>query len=293
MKIKHFRNKEIDFNRWDNAIAQSDNQLVYAFSWYLDIVSPEWEALIGDDYSYVMPLTVKTRYKIPYLVQPLLTQQLGVFSRHKITDNIVEKFIKEIPYFSYEVNLNEKNFYSKSEIHPNFLLNLSQSYENIYANFSKNTQRNIEKAIKFNLKIQDNLTPEDYLSFYFSVDKHYLSPQQPFLRKLIEKGISENALNIYGVISAENELIASLCLLKSRNRLTYLLPVSNSKGKTLFAMFHLINYLIKEYVETNYVLDFEGSKVEGIARLYRGFGAELHPYFILKRFRPTFLIRKQ
>jgi hypothetical protein len=150
MNIKHFKNKEIDLDRWDEAISQSDNQLVYAYSWYLDIVSPNWEALIGDDYAYVMPLTVKTRYKIPYLVQPIITQQLGIFSKKIITENIVEEFIKEIPYFSYEINLNEKNFYAKSEIYPNFLLSLSPSYKEIYSGFSKNIQRNIEKSEKLN-----------------------------------------------------------------------------------------------------------------------------------------------
>jgi len=292
MNIKHFKNKEIDVNRWNEAISQSINQLTYAFSWYLDIVSPDWEALIGDDYTYVMPLTVKTRYKIPYLVQPLITQQLGIFSKNHITENVVEEFIKEIPYFSYEINLNEKNFYSKSEIYPNFILDLSHSYDYIYSGFSKNIQRNIEKSEKLNLNVEDNLSSFDYISFYFSVDKYYLSPQQPFLQKLIEKGISNNALNIFGVKAIDNELIAGLCILKSKNRLTYFLPVSNTKGKNFFAMFYLINYIIKKYAETDLVLDFEGSTLEGIARLYRGFGAKLHPYFILKRFRPSFLVRK-
>jgi len=292
MNIKHFKNKEIDLNRWDEAITQSNNQLAYAFSWYLDIVSPNWEALIADDYTYVMPLTVKTRYKIPYLVQPIITQQLGIFSKKIITESIVEEFIKEIPYFSYEINLNEKNFYSRSEIYPNFLLNLSQSYKNIYSGFTKNIQRNIEKSNKLNLIVENNLSSIEYISFYFTVDRHYLSPQQPFLQKLTEKGISKNAIDIYGVRTIDNELIAALCILKSRNRLTYLLPVSNTKGKNSYAMFHLINYIVKINSETDLMFDFEGSTVEGIARLYRGFGAKLHPYFILKRFRPSFLVRK-
>ena len=144
MKIIHLRNKAIDYNRWDKCIGQAQNQLPYAFTWFLDVVSPSWEALVTEDYEYLMPLPVKSRYKIPYLVQPVLTQQLGIFSNLEITEDIVEKFIKEIPYFSYELNLNGANIYSKAIIYPNLLLNLDALYVDIYKKFSKNTKRKIK-----------------------------------------------------------------------------------------------------------------------------------------------------
>jgi len=292
MKIIHLENKAIDFNRWDQAISQSNNQLVYAFSWYLNVVSPQWEALVTSDYEFVMPLPVKSRYKIPYLVQPVLTQQLGIFSKQSITEKIVKEFIKEIPYFSYELALNESNFYGKALIYPNFILDLTADYKQLYSNFSKNTQRNIEKTSKLNLQVQEQLSAETFISFYFAVDKHFLSPQQPILEKLIEKGLLKNELKLYGVFSATNTLIAALCSLETNNRITYLLPVSSVEGKSASAMFFLINYLIRKNANQNKVIDFEGSRIEGVARLYRGFGAKYHPYYILKQFRPSFLIGK-
>jgi hypothetical protein len=292
MKIIHLKNKDIDFNRWDNCISTSQNQLIYAYSWYLNVVSPEWEALIANDYEYVMPLPVKTRYKIPYLVQPILVQQLGIFSKNKIDEEIIDKFINEIPYFSYELNLNEQNFFGKALIYPNFILSLDLTYNQIYSNFSKNTKRDIVKASKLNLRIQENIAPETYISIYFSVFKYPLSPQKQILEKLIEKGLEEKALKIWGVYSSKNNLIAALCFLQSSERIIYLLPVSNKEGKDSFAMFYLIDYLIRQNAGKNIQLDFEGSQIEGIARLYRGFGAKYHPYYILKHFRPSFLIRK-
>ena len=151
MKIIHLENKAIDFNRWDHAISQSNNQLVYASSWYLNVVSPQWEALVTADYEFVMPLPVKSRYKIPYLVQPVLTQQLGIFSKHSITEKIVKEFIKEIPYFSYELALNESNFYGKALIYPNFILDLTADYKQLYSNFSKNTQNGLKSIFVFSI----------------------------------------------------------------------------------------------------------------------------------------------
>ena len=292
MKIIHLRNEAIDRERWDSCIAQSCNQLAYAFTWYLDVVSPHWEALVSNDYEYVMPLPAKRRYKVPYLVQPILTQQLGVFSKTEITESIVDEFIKEIPYFSYELNFNEQNFCSKALILPNFLLNLHKSYIDIKTKYTKNTQRNIEKAIKLNLKIQTELSLEDFLKFYYTIEKDFLTIRHSVLEKLLKMGISMHALKIYGVYSSENKLIAGLCLLHSQNRLTYLLPASNNEGKASSAMFLLIDKLILENAGKEMILDFEGSSIEGIARFYKGFGAKNHPYYILKRFRPSFLIGK-
>lgn len=292
MKIKHLRNSAIDYIRWDDCIAQSNNPLEYARTWYLDIVSPNWEALISEDYDFVMPLPTKSKYKIPYLVQPILTQQLGIFSKHEINDIIVQEFIKEIPYYSYELNLNELNFYPKALIYPNFLLDLNQSYTQIASVYSKNTQRNIEKATKLNLKVEFNLSATDFLNFYYSVEKRFLPVKQSVLKKLIEKGITKNSIALCGVYSANNELIAGVCLLISPHRITYLLPVSSAVGKVSSAMFILIDQLIQNEMGKNSILDFEGSRIEGIARFYKGFGAKNQPYYILKKFRPSFLINK-
>ena len=185
MQLKHLRNSSIDYTRWDKCISESQNPLSYAYSWYLDVVSPRWEALVSEDYEYLMPLPVKSKYKIPYLVQPILTQQLGIFSKQEINESVVEEFIEQIPYYSYELNLNEKNFYSKAFTYPNFLLNLNKPYEYIASQYSKNTQRNIEKAIKLNLNIKKNIPVEDFLNFYYSVEKKFFSVQKQTLEQLI------------------------------------------------------------------------------------------------------------
>jgi len=292
MQIKHLRNSAIDYSLWDACILQSSNHLAYAYSWYLDIVSPGWEALVSEDYDFVMPLPTKSKYKIPYLVQPILTQQLGIFSKQEINEEIVNEFIKEIPYYSYELNLNERNYFPKALIYPNFLLHLNKPYQELASVYSKNNQRNIEKASKLNLRVEFDIDSSEFLNFYFEVEKQFISVKKTILEKLIDKGISEKLIKIFGVYSSTNELIAAVCLLISSNRITYLIPVSNAKGKTSSAMFLLIDQFIRKNSGNDLIFDFEGSRIEGIARFYRGFGARNHPYYILKRFRPSFLINK-
>lgn len=292
MKIIHLRNKAIDRERWDKCICMSHNHLTYAFSWYLDIVSPNWEALVTADYEYIMPLPAKRRYKIPYLVQPILTQQLGVFSASKITEEIVDKFVKQIPYFSYELNLNAANFSAKVTSLPNFLLNLHHPYQQLIKHFSKNTLRNLDKARKQNLTIKNDIQLHDFIELYQSVDRNFNSIKITLLEKVIQAAKERNALHIYGIYSVNNNLIAGLILLNTCNRLIYLLPVSNEEGKNSSAMFLLIDHIIRQEAGKNVILDFEGSKIEGVARFYKGFGAKNHPYYMLKRLRPSFLIGK-
>ncbi len=290
MQIKHLTHQEIDINLWDDVISNSFNHLFYAFSWYLDAVSPEWEALVSDNYTFIMPLPVKRKFKIPYLVQPVMTQQLGVFSMYPIDEAILNEFIQKIPYPSYELNLNEKNEIPKIECRPNFLLSLEKSYLELKRQFSSNTLRNLEKSHKSDLNINFDESESVFLDFYLKTDKNYSSLNKEILTELISKGISHQMLKIYSAYNSQNEILASVCILISKHRITYLLPVSNAEGKRKSAMFLIVDRIIQEFSNKNYILDFEGSQIDGVARFYKGFGATNHPYFVIRKWRPSFLI---
>ncbi|MDR1631378.1 MAG: hypothetical protein LBR97_00560, partial [Dysgonamonadaceae bacterium] len=71
MKIEWLKHEEIDFQAYNRCIESSSFGAVYAMSWYLDAVSPFWELLMAENYRYVMPLPVKRKFRIKYLMQPL------------------------------------------------------------------------------------------------------------------------------------------------------------------------------------------------------------------------------
>lgn len=292
MRILHLRHNDIDFDRWDNTMNLCANRLCYAYSWFLNIVSPNWEALVSEDFNFLMPLPVKRKYKIPYIVQPLLAQQLGVFSAIEIDDEVLQLFIKSIPYYSYEINLNENNKHEEVICRKNYILKLNNSYLILKTQFSKNTIRNIEKAKKLKINIEQNVSIDEYLNLYYSVEKQFKSSDKNVLQQLLTEGINRNQVTIYGAYDNDKQLIAAVCIFLTEQRLTYLFPVSSTEGKQSSAMFLIINQLVKEYAEKNILLDFEGSQIEGIARFYKGFGAVNQPYYVLKKFRPSFLVGK-
>ncbi len=290
LTIRHLKHKDIDKTAWDHAIAQSSNTLVYAESWFLDIVSPGWEALVSADYSYVMPLPVKRKFGLPYLVQPDHTQQLGVFSNKEIDENIVEEFVRKIPYYSYELHLNEGNHYEKANRRVNMLLDLNKDFSELERAFSKNCKRNIKTALSKNLSIDKTLSYIEFLKFYDYTETDYNKTNIVIAEKLLEEGIASDRMEIYSVRNPENEVISALFFIKSSNRIINMLPVSNEEGRKSSAMFFLIMQVIKSFSGRELTLDFEGSMVEGVARFYRGFGAEEVNYGLIKRFRPKLLI---
>ena len=106
MNIQYLQHKKINFRKWDDCIRNSINGNLYDFSWYLDIVSEGWDALILSDYETVMPLTHQKKLGVSYILQPFFSQQLGVFSTQRITSEVVSEFIITIiiywlPYFFF------------------------------------------------------------------------------------------------------------------------------------------------------------------------------------------------
>ena len=109
--IRYLTHKQIDKEQWDRCVLQSVNSLVYGLSWYLDLASPGWDALVEDDYQSVFPLTHKRKFSIPYLAQPFFTQQLGLFTTGLLSQDLVTHFLHTIPtkFKLVEIHLNGMN----------------------------------------------------------------------------------------------------------------------------------------------------------------------------------------
>ncbi|OQB29092.1 MAG: hypothetical protein BWY08_02214 [Bacteroidetes bacterium ADurb.Bin174] len=290
MKIKHLSHFSINKKNWDELILQADNGLVYALSWYLDSISPQWEALISNDLKYIMPVPIKYKYKLPYVIQPPMAQQLGVFGKAPVPIEIVRMFIKNLPSYSYQINLNHANLYPKSFQMPNYVLPLTDSYNKLSKSFSKNTVRNIQKAEKNELKIVHDYNVDDFLKLYESVNRKYKSLDLGMMHALITQGLERDIFQIKAVSNKKGDVTAALCYTLFKDRFTYLIPVSNEQGKKDSAMFYLVDHLIRQTAGQDKILDFEGSSIHGVARFYRGFGAENQPYHIIKKLRPSFLV---
>jgi hypothetical protein len=292
MLLTHLKHADIDFIRWDECIENSVGGLPYAMSWYMNIVSPNWEAVVSTDYEYVMPITISSKFGVKYIVQPAITQQLGVFSTNDISEDILRLFISKIPYLSYQINLNENNFLTEMQPLPNYMLVLNKAYSEIQQAYSKNCIRNVSKANKLYLRVEVVTDSAEMIRFLVDNTTEKNENILEIFRQIVSLGQLENKTQNIGVRNADGDLIAAVCFLVTHKRLVYLLAVSNEEGKSKSAMFALVDYIIQKNATSELILDFEGSKIQDIARFYKGFGAINKPYGIIKKLRPDFLTGK-
>lgn len=298
--IQYLKHNEIDKVRWDICVAQSCNSLPYAYSWYLDIVSPNWDALVSDNYQAVMPLTWNKKFGFKYLYQPFFTQQLGMFYKEREDSKIVVDFIKAIPknIRFIDIHLNYRNEFEHTDIklrkRKNFVLDINKPYEKIFKSYDNHCQRNVKKSRKFNHRIK-SVEPKDIIKFYKkhkgAETKNVSDEDYVMLEKLCAEAAKCNKIIACGVYDDNNELLAGGLFLSDTQRIIYLLGTASPKGKEARAMYALIDFMISQHCNNPITFDFEGSEIAGIARFFKGFGAEKENYFKLRLNRLPWLIR--
>ena len=196
MNIKYLTYQNIDKEKWDECVSSSKNHLVYAESWYLDIVcSKNWDALILNDYETVVPLPLKSKMGLTYVQQPIWTQQLGIFSKYEITANTTHLFLKEIPtkLAIISLNLNETNFSNQTKLttKTNLVLKLNKPFEDLQTSFSSNTKRNCKKSRAEKLEIDfENNNINLFIDFFKeNISKPISEFHHNSLKELVTKSI--------------------------------------------------------------------------------------------------------
>jgi len=287
--IRYLPNDHIDKMKWDDSISRSFNGNFYAYSWYLDLVCPEWCALAEEDYSRVMPLPAWEKAKVRYLFQPYFTQQLGVFSQPELHAGILLEFLNAIPdtYRLIDFNLNTHNYIREAGIQlteqANYELDLIHAYESINKGYSDNLKRNLQKAQKSSISLVKGMKPEVIVDLFRKnrgkTLSHLGDAQYALLTRLayalIHKGMGE----VWGCIDGMNQVTAGVIWVHNHKKITFLFSATTTEGRSQGAMAWLIDTMIREQAGSSQTLDFEGSNDPNLARFYAGFGSTLVNYY--------------
>ena len=290
MAINYLTYQQIDKVKWDDCIRNSSNGLIYAYSFYLDCMAKNWEALVLNDYEAVMPLTWNKKYNIYYLYQPPFTACLGIFGA-QVTAETVHDFLKAVPAkFKYwDIYFNPGNFFKLPGLNlyerKNYVLNLNNSYENLQAAYNDNIKRNIKKSGKLNLLINKNMAVAEVIKLSKEQASAFSSIGEiDFIHfeKLYQILYQKEKATTYGVYTKEGQLLATAVFFFSHNRAYYILVGNHPNGKTLGASHTLIDAFIKDHAGENLLLDFEGSDISSLAFFYSSFGAVEEKYSAVK-----------
>jgi hypothetical protein len=281
--IRFLQHDMIDKSSWDNCINHAVNGNLYAFSWYLDIVSPDWCALVENEYEKVFPLPVSSKAGFNYLMQPYFTQQLGLFYQSMLSEDKLTEFLNTIPSaFKYiDINLNTSNKLTAATNVTqmiNLELDLISEYADIASRYQSNLKRNLIKATQNILTLSKHVRPEDIISL-FRANKgqeliHLNDHQYTLIQHIAYESIHKGKGEIWGTYDEFNQLVAGVLWVFSHSKAIFLFSALSENGKKLNAMPFIIDQFIRQNSGKPLTLDFEGSNNEGLARFYSSFGAK-------------------
>lgn len=291
--IRIVTHAEIDTDKWDDCIRKDAAQLFYGLSWYLDMLTPEWDALVYNDYEAVFPLIKGKKWGIAYLFRPYGTQQLGVFSRVPQTPELVAEMLAAIPkkYRFVDVFLNYTNpvgLLNARQLSPNsnYELNLHRMYQEIYEGYSKRTIRNLKTAKKHKHKIFEYDSPELLINlFKENKGKKLKTLESAHYEKMLHimhVMLHKHRGYIWTIHDAHNTAICGAFFVEIMGRIVLLFSATTAQGRAEQAITFLLDELFIARSGSQVIFDFEGSNIEGLSDFYAGFGSVKKIYYNLK-----------
>jgi hypothetical protein len=314
MEITLIKSHELDRPKWDKFILSSPQGFIYGLSDYLEIVSPEWEALIcrkGDAWLAVMPWFAKKKYGIKYVFQPAFCQFQGIYfsplandlSHQRRIGFLYSEIIKRSCHV-FQINFSGNIIYpfpfiwSGFSVHPmiNYRLPLKAG-EQLESNFNEGHRKQIKKALRDKLNYTICSEVEDTISLF----KQNKDSKQTFMSeknynqiRLIHKNFRQKKMSfIIECKSNEGLLLASIMLLKFKETMIFLFGTVSEEGKKHGAM--VFTFLKSMEFATDQgcnMFDFEGSMIESIELFFRKFGAQPQTYWKIRKTPFTALLRR-
>ncbi len=290
--IRYIKHKDIDKTKWDNAIEAMPNGTLYAYSWWLDIVSPNWNALIDDDYNMLMPLPTKSKYGIKYMLQPSFTQQLGIYSYNIIDKDTVEKFVAAIPknikkiilYINFDGFIDNKNY--RQTLRNYQELDLNKPYAILRKEYHASLMKGLKKAEKFHLQMTTNVNADNVISFMKEIiDSKKLKISDTEIltyKKLIEKVSSLKLTDFYGLMNEKNELISASCMITVHGS-TYCFSWTSPNGRETRAHLLLRDKIIEIKSGQPLIYNFCGSDIPGVKFVNEDYNAQNKQYLCIEK----------
>ena len=285
--IRHIARKDIAVEKYNRCIEASENSRVYAFSWYLDQVTEDWELLVYGDYEIVMPLPIRKKYGIKYVYHPFWVLELGIFycKKNKEVEQELLDYVSKKYLFS-EFRLNTENIHVKSELGTICLFDLNRDYEEVYTGYRKDRKKDLRKAEKANLSFRWGGDCKDLLHLFRTNlggrVSNILDADYQNLERIIEQCVLYKKGRILSVLDSEKKQIASGFFLRHKNKITILISATDFENRNNGANTFLIDTCVREYIGKHLFFDFGGSNIPTVAAYFNSFGTEVKHYDLFK-----------
>lgn len=293
---------------YEELLDQSPQESIYANTWWLDAVAPNSYEVIelrnNEGLLAAWPVVYKQDIESRHVVMPGLTQKLGiVFSRsdgksveiqsrnqhrceeliHRVencasfTQNFHEAFTDWLPFYWRGYKQTTRYTYVIDDL---------SDIDTVWEGLRPHHRKAIRKAEKYQLKIDHSMELDAFLELNrLTFQRQGIEPPIPndFIQRL-DSAICKNATRmIFSCVDSQGRVHGAAYLIFSRRTAYYLMgagdPELRDSGGQLLALWEAIRWA--QQVAQRF--DFEGSMLESVESVFRGFGAKQYPYFAISK----------
>jgi hypothetical protein len=297
--IVYYKNNEIDRELWDNCIKNSSTTKPYPYSWYLDIMSPGWEALVDDDYDSVFPVPSYVRFGVQYAATPAFIQQLGAFSPDKSASNSIVEFLDFMPdiYKLTDLCISQQIEYHGYKVteKSNFELRLSSHYEKLWERYTPECRKFISGAAKKRFELTEDVSPEELVDMCIENKRSNIGGVRlrdyDRLINLMHHCITGSIGRIVAVRAAKKRVDYGMFLVQLPGSITIILEANTTRSIEKHIGYFVINEIIRDNASTGTILDFAGISDRPAIHSGHSFGGINIPYYRIYRNRLFWPVR--
>jgi len=263
MEAQWIHQRDIDSQKWDKLVDQTEGATIYVRSFYLDATAIEWEAYIAADYSFAIPVGVTKKGGVSRVYPPLFQRYIEPIGNIQKID--WEAFEKSIKRRFKKGNL---NFRSNEMANTNAEVFVHQTVNAEQFKLKTQAKRMIKRFSKSDYSIStENINTKALLDLI----SQELAKKMPIYAKkevlalyeLVEEAEKRGFLYKVGIFE-DDELKGGLIGLVHNNRLIYLKGTSFTEIQKEGGMYALMQQLVEYGLSHDLLVDFGGSKVKGI-----------------------------
>lgn len=321
---------QIDDTAWNALIDEARHSVVYAYTWYLDCISPHWQALVVVDsgellvdhslpsdfqgtsaskYRIVMPLPVRKKWGMDVVQQPLFCQYLGLFSKYEVSETDLVGFLhslsRHFPYISV-YDFHPAHTYLLRKVLPDYSdfdvqektthwLNLEKNYPELADGYSADRKKNLKKSRKQGWECVESDDLEPLISLFQENHAARIENVQAsayaLLRTLTYLLQTKGIGTIY-YARRQGTLHAGVLILENQEMGIYIFNAADEVGRRGNARSFLLDRYFEQQAGRMKIFDFESPEVESIAQFYHSFGAEKQTFISIKKNKLPFPFRQ-
>ncbi len=290
MRVRLLNRQDIDEAQWNSFLDNSPHNLIYACSWYLDIVAPKWCAFIAENevgWQAIMPVPLAKKWGFWVVKQPFFCQILGVFFKEKV-DLEISKLLESLlrKQFKYISIYAGQNLYSSNYQVNTQILKLDRPYERLFNSYNKDRKKNLKISQNFGWEIDESDDIEPVIEIFInhhseSIEGGVGGNAYRILRKLFSELKKRESVKLL-YASKNNRIEAGALFVIFRGRIIYLFNAATGLGRKKNARTVLIDGILQQYENTNYIFDFESPEKESVVEFYESFGTETFTFSQLR-----------